>query len=355
MIVKNEEHCLPRCLDSLVGLSDELVIVDTGSSDRTVEIARERGATLLEHSWNGDYAEARNVGLRHAKGSFILYIDADEEIVAEDREPLRQALLSGEHDVINMRIISPLGGSDKTGIERYVRVFRNYPDIAFRYRIHEQIWPSLAPHQPRVLDGSFRILHHGYNVDPPALEKKRQRNLDTALLILSDEPNNSYYLYHAGFSYLTLGQPEQAVRWLERALHFTEPGNSQVVVLNAIAQAHYDQKQLDAAATHLRDSTRICPQQLHGWALLADIHLAQQRHAEAISTLKACLAVEASALHADVSPDLATLWMKLGLCQLLTHQPEQAEQSLERAMDQGLAAEQHSTAERYLGMARRMR
>ncbi len=354
MIVKNEERCLPRCLDSLVGLSDELVIVDTGSSDRTVEIARDHGAIILEHPWDDDYAAARNVGLRRANGSFILYIDADEEIVAEDRAPLREILLSGQYDVINMRIISALGKSDKTAVERYIRVFRNYPGVQFRYRIHEQIWPSLQPHQPLVLDSAFRILHHGYNVAAAELKKKQQRNLDTALLILRDEPNNGYYLYHAGFGYLTLGEPEQAVRWLQRALRFTEPGTSQAVVLNALAQAHFDQKQLDAAASHLRESTQLCPQQIHGWALLADIHLTQQRHAEAVTTLEACLGVTASALHADVSPDPATLRMKLGLCQLLTHRPEQAEKNLQQALELGLPSEQQSTTQRYLAMAKRM-
>jgi tetratricopeptide (TPR) repeat protein len=354
LIVKNEETFLPGCLASLAGLADEIVVVDTGSTDGSVAIARAHGAVLLEHEWRGDYAKARNVGLARATGRFILYIDADEEVFAEDRAPLREVIAGDGCDAILMRLVSPLFGTDKTAIDVYPRVFRNYPGVRFRFRIHEQIWPSLAPHRPRVLDGSFRILHHGYNQAKEILDKKRERNLDIALKVLADEPDDGFYLYQAGFACLTLGRLDEGLAWLERALRFTDPGPARVPILNAIAQAHYDAKRRELAVKAAEESTSVCADQFHGWALLADIHLQQQRHDRAMVALERCLAVKTSAINSDVTPSRAVLSLKLGLSQLLTHHPIEAQSTLARAIALGLEPDQRAMAERYLALADKM-
>ncbi len=92
MIVKNEEANLPRCLASLRGVVDEMVVVDTGSSDRTVEMAREAGAAVTFFPWNGSEADARNASVGAAKGRWLLMIDADEVMSAELAGELRPAL-----------------------------------------------------------------------------------------------------------------------------------------------------------------------------------------------------------------------------------------------------------------------
>lgn len=353
MIVRDEERFLPGCLRALEGLSDELVVVDTGSVDRTVAIAREHGARLFEHAWTGDYAEARNVGLKHARGDFILYIDADEEVAEADREPLRTALLSGRHDAVIVNIVSPLFGSDKTNVVRYARLFRNYPDLEFKYAIHEQIWPSLSRHNPRLFDSDFSILHHGYNQSEAIMQGKRQRNLDIALEVLKREPDNGFYLYQAGVGYLLVGQVDSGVRFLERSLRFIDRHN-RPSVLNALAQAHYDSGAHDETERWLAQSTAACPQQIHGWALLADLYLLGNRHGKAIDALQQCLDVTTSQLNNDVSPPRSVLLLKLGLSQLLTRSAHAAKRSLHEAIALGLTAEQQATAERYLGLADKM-
>ncbi len=92
MIVRNEERFLPGCLASLRQEVDEIVIVDTGSDDRSREIALDRGAVVIDHPWRSDFAEARNVGLDHATGDWILYIDADERLVVPEPGALRRAV-----------------------------------------------------------------------------------------------------------------------------------------------------------------------------------------------------------------------------------------------------------------------
>ncbi len=355
LIVKNEERFLPGCLASLAGVADEIVIVDTGSTDRTLVIANEFGASVLHHPWNDDYAEARNVGLAHARGRFILYVDADEEVMAEDRRPLREVLESDRFDAVLMRIVSPLYGTDKTSIDVYPRAFRNYPDARFQYRIHEQIWPSLVKYAPRIYDSALRILHHGYAQTPDVLNKKRQRNLDAALAVLAEDPDNGFYLYQAGFACLTLARGDEALRWLDRALRHTEAGPPRVPVLNAIAQVHADAKRRDLAIPVLLESTSLSPQQFYGWALLGDLYLQSQRHAEAAHALERCLAVSKSTIASDVTPARPVLELKLGLALLVTHHPAEAETHFAMALATGLPSEHRPTAERYLTLAKRMR
>src|SRR4029077_17309854 len=90
MIVKDEEAMLPRCLTAVAEPVDELIVVDTGSTDRTVEIAESFGARVLHHAWTGDFSAARNVGLDAATGDWLLYLDADEVLAGGDGPLLRE-------------------------------------------------------------------------------------------------------------------------------------------------------------------------------------------------------------------------------------------------------------------------
>src|SRR3989304_7047785 len=100
MIVKNEEQFLGQCLDSVQDIVDEMIIVDTGSTDSTVEIARRYGAQIFHHPWQGSFSEARNYGLQYATGDWILQMDADEELEKADIPILKKVLRSDLYDAI---------------------------------------------------------------------------------------------------------------------------------------------------------------------------------------------------------------------------------------------------------------
>ena len=91
MIVKDEEQCIKRCLDSVVDLVDEIVIVDTGSTDKTIEICRSYNAQVFPYPWNNNFAEARNFGLDKVTKDWVLWLDADEEVAPENRCSLSPA------------------------------------------------------------------------------------------------------------------------------------------------------------------------------------------------------------------------------------------------------------------------
>src|SRR5580658_1616487 len=92
MIVRNEEANLPPCLASVAGLTDEVVVVDTGSHDRTKEIALAHGARVFDFAWCDDFSAARNESLRHARGDWVLWLDADDRVTAENRMRLQKLL-----------------------------------------------------------------------------------------------------------------------------------------------------------------------------------------------------------------------------------------------------------------------
>ncbi|MEM1034350.1 MAG: glycosyltransferase [Myxococcota bacterium] len=351
MIVKNEAAALPRALASLAPLRGhaEVVVVDTGSEDDTVAIARGHGAVVGTFAWTGDFAAARNASLARARGRFVLVLDADEALVAATAPELIATLEGDAVDALDVTIESVLPG-DKLQVHHYLRVFRRYPDVAFHYAIHEQIWPSLAPHAPVVAASGVRLRHFGYALDEATLDGKRQRNLEAALRVLEDHPDDGYYLFHAGLAHLNRGATDDALAWLERALAHTDAGPARAPVLNAIAQAHYDRGDDRAAEVKIRASLRTTERQHHAWALLGDLLLRNDRPAEAADAFTGLLGSRGpSAIHTDFAPPWALAHLKHGLAALLAGDRDDiAMRALRRALDLGLDEPHLSSARRHL-------
>ena len=154
LIARDEQEHLPRCLASIVDLVDEIVVVDTGSSDGTVAIARAYGAKVVETTWDDDFAAARNVALAHAAGRWILSIDADEWVAPISRANLHAQLGDGGAYRVLLR---PARGHTPY---RECRLFRNLPRTRFEGRIHERVLPSLAGLGVGTCD--LLIEHAGY-------------------------------------------------------------------------------------------------------------------------------------------------------------------------------------------------
>ena len=148
MIVRDEENNLPHCLESVRGIFDEIVVVDTGSKDRTVEIARSFGAGFSSSPWIDDFAAARNEALSHATGDYAFWLDADDVVEPRERENLRALLgrlRAGDQAAYVVRCAcdpSPDGTGGETVVD-HVRLFPLRDDVRWTYRVHEQILPSL--------------------------------------------------------------------------------------------------------------------------------------------------------------------------------------------------------------------
>ena len=177
MIVKNEEHNLPDCLASVVDLVDEAVIVDTGSTDRTRDIAKRFGALVFDFPWVDNFAMARNESLRHARGEWIFWLDADDRLDEDNRTRLRKlfADLKDENAAYVMKCLClPEPGSATGTLVDHVRLFRNRSDVRWDYRVHEQILPAVRATQGEVRWTDVVVRHVGYT-DPALRRRKLER------------------------------------------------------------------------------------------------------------------------------------------------------------------------------------
>ncbi|MDP4173539.1 MAG: glycosyltransferase [Bacteroidota bacterium] len=220
MIVKNEEKYLKQCLDSVKDIVDEIVIVDTGSTDSTLKIANEYGASLYQFEWINDFSAARNYALSKSKGEWILYLDADERITNESGkiihdtiEKLNQPALLGLRCLVNS--IDEKNGKPK--LMRYTRLFNNSPEIRFHGKVHEQIEDSLISCGYSIVDTDIEIIHVGYNIHLGGIKEKASRNLEL-LLDEYKENKSSYYAFHLGNTYEILENYENAFRFFNIAL-----------------------------------------------------------------------------------------------------------------------------------------
>jgi glycosyltransferase involved in cell wall biosynthesis len=190
MIVKNEEKSLARCLSSVNGVVDEIVIVDTGSSDKTIEIAESYGAKIFYFDWVNDFSAARNFALSKCSGDWILYLDADEELSPDS---IKEVNTYKRHQPAGIFCtIKSLGSSTvNRSVIRYPRLFVNVPGIEFNGKVHEQIIDSLKKNKIPLIDSNIEIIHHGYVLDDEGLKLKKERNL--ALLLSSENYNSNIY------------------------------------------------------------------------------------------------------------------------------------------------------------------
>jgi tetratricopeptide (TPR) repeat protein len=218
LIVRNEERFLEGCLRSLTCRVDEVVIIDTGSTDRSRQIAADFGARIVDHTWTDDFAAARNASLEAARGDWILYIDADERLVEFDREEVDGLLADAAHICYTVRF------RPTTGYSRYreYRLFRNRPDLRFRGLIHESILPALdelcADGRLRVGESAIALDHLGYDGD---LGHKHRRNLPLLRARLERDLEHVYCWDQLGLTLQGLGDPVGAEAAWRRAIEIT--------------------------------------------------------------------------------------------------------------------------------------
>lgn len=220
MIVKNEAENLPRCLASVRGVVDEIVVVDTGSTDDTVAVAERFGARVFPYAWNDDFSAARNEAVRHARGEWILALDADEALTREARRKLRALLADERYAAYLLNIRSPL--KDARGqaavINAWPRLFRNRPEIRYQGRVHEQISPSIARMGGMVAATDLVIDHLGYHQDFTDQKAKQERNLALLRKQLAGHPDDPMVLFHLGEALGLGGQIEEAADAYRQAI-----------------------------------------------------------------------------------------------------------------------------------------
>jgi tetratricopeptide (TPR) repeat protein len=219
MIVKNEERFMAECLDSVKEWVDEICIVDTGSTDRTVEIARSYGAKLEFREWRNDFSWARNESLAMATKRWTLVLDADEELSRESG-PLLRALrttpagLSGVYvNIINV-VNDPMGIG--TMSHRLVRIFPTNPRLRYSNVIHEAI--GLIGGEMRSVFTPVSIIHKGYTGEMLSSREKDSRNKPLLAKAYEENGDDPFALFNYGNSAITSGDHDTGIAMLEKML-----------------------------------------------------------------------------------------------------------------------------------------
>jgi len=291
MIVKNEERFLGQCLASVKDIADELIVIDTGSTDRTVEIAREHGAQVGHFEWCNDFAAARNASISPATGDWILFLDADEELSPAEKQNLPALVNSDNVALIRLPLINTHQGQVSKSI--LPRLFRNIPAIQFQGCVHEGVYTALLKvskeWQMDISLGDLLILHHGYTAEVISERNKVQRNYELLLKALEERPNEAYFYMQLGLELRRMDRLAESFDAYAKALNLAETQPDQFITDEVretlltqysgylLADKQYE-KVLEVLTSDLAMRQSLTPGQLlvRGRAL---IHLRQPQYA----------------------------------------------------------------------------
>ena len=296
MIVRDEAAQIEACLRSVQGFADELVVVDTGSTDNTVALAQALGARVEQIEWPGDFAPARNQALEFVSGDWVLVLDADEQLRPEAIAPLRA--LMAQPDVLVINLLRHERGAVQSPYSNVSRLFRRHPAIRWSRAYHSMVDDSVAEllqrePQWRIADcPEPALIHDGYRPELLAQGNKPQRLREAMEAELQERPGDPY-------ACAKLGSLEVAEGNLERGVSL------------------------------LRQGLEHCPADAHPERYELLLHLAL---AEAGRNPAAALSLYRQALELPLAPRLS-LAARLNLAALLLQQgqPQEAEQLCQRA------------------------
>lgn len=289
MIVKNEEKFLEGCLHSIKDIVDEIVIADTGSTDRTKEIAQRFGARIFDFPWTGDFSAARNFSLSQCAGDWILYLDADERIAAGHGAQIRSLLANAKVGAYNLMIESEHTFDHGTvrQANAYPRLFRKLPGVQFEGRVHEQILPSLQKQNLVIVQTSVTIIHLGYAQGAEVLKQKAQRNIVLLQQQLEKNPDDAYARFQLGNTFVIQKNYVAAKAELDLAIaNPLLPGSSRAAAYNLLAEVEVKRGNFLAAADLCRKSLALAPTQLMAHWFLALILCDLRKYDEAIPPLE---------------------------------------------------------------------
>ncbi|MBW2971266.1 tetratricopeptide repeat protein [Candidatus Woesearchaeota archaeon] len=262
MITKDEEKFLPRCLDSVKSLVDEIIVVDTGSKDKTIEIARSYGAKVFKHKWKSHFSEARNISLEHATGDWILVLDADETIAEQDLDEIRKLVRQPgvdaykfvQRNYLSQRTPTTFEVSSKGKEEdkyeesrpyagwfpsELVRLFRNNKGYYFSGRIHELVEQSVWSLGGTAKGVPIPIHHFRAEKNEEFNTEKRVKYLRMGLMQIAEEPENPKAYYEVGQIYLYHKEYNKAILNLGKAVYLINNSSEPEKFSSTIIQLHF--------------------------------------------------------------------------------------------------------------------
>jgi tetratricopeptide (TPR) repeat protein len=331
MIVRDEEKVLRRCLRSVQNAADELIVVDTGSEDKTIAIAEDFGAKVFHFTWCDDFSAARNVYLEHAASDWILQIDADEELLPKSLPIIKERLSNPWCLLYTITVDNGPAYPDR--FFHPGRLFRNHPQLRYSRPYHETLRQSermlrhaeprwQIVHEPRIV-----LRHYGYDESHMKERDKLVREIRILESYVKDNPDDQAMAVRLAEVYTWVGKCEKAIDACKKVLgdqpHFARAHH-------ALGAAYWKEGRFDKAIVEFKKTLSIDPDFGFAHYRLGAAHCIEGNLDEAVRELKEALVIEPHFA-------LAHHWLGVSYCKkdMLKEGIEEFKQAL--AMDPDLA------------------
>lgn len=288
MIVKNEESYIGQCINSVKDFVDEMIVVDTGSRDKTVEIAKSLGAKVFFAEWKDDFAAAKNAAVKQASCDWILVLDADEVVARGDMERLKEIIVSSNAWGFEVQQRNYTSDTNLYGwqpcdiytecrgpgffVSPIVRIFKNHAKVRFRYPVHEEVDSSILELGKQIVVIPFPVHHYGYLKGNGVVDKKRKEYLKIGLSICQSNPNDPKPVYEVGKIFLHEGSFAKAEEQFRKVISM-DP-NYKICFTN-LGECLFKQGKIKEAIEAYQESIRRVPHNENAYINLGHIVFTQ--------------------------------------------------------------------------------
>nr|NNM89951.1 glycosyltransferase family 2 protein [Bacilli bacterium] len=330
LIVKDEALTIKQCIESLLPIADEIIVVDTGSTDETLAIIKVYDkVTVYTFPWDGDFSHARNASLSYAQGQYVLVIDADEFLEKNDHHKLLDLLSTTTTHGFFVNVINYTGSIHKFKEARpasLLRLFRR--GYTFEGKVHEQVWPNIERAGGNVENTDIRLHHMGYLDEIIAAHNKIERNEKLIAEELKKDPESLFHrtnmiaeLSRKGDFKASLVLVEETLKWVEE-----HPDKRIDHIYLRVRQFHsialWELGRQDEAIRSMKETIQLVPTMTDAWFRLGHMFILQNKAYEALEPLQKCVQLgEQRGTLIDVIAgsgsyfafsDLAVAWRHLG-------------------------------------------
>ncbi|MGW2280447.1 glycosyltransferase [Streptomyces sp. NPDC001770] len=302
LIVKDEEAFLPQCLAATVPHCADVVIVDTGSSDRSLEIAGKYTDKVFRTTMDQGYSAARNIALDHVRTPWVLFLDADEVFIEDEWRRIAEEIRGADERDMAFRVmrfnLTPLGG---VASDRTVRIFRNHPEIRYRRRVGESVEEAVEDRGGRIVNSGLMLNHFGGVRPVGQRAAKTYRYIELTKQQIHEYPGNGMWVAYVGFLLRLVGEIDEALPWSTRAVEL-EPSSPRAWshhghVLRAAGRTEDSLRAFETAAA-------LEPGEATFRNMVGVMNLASGRLDQADADFVEALRLEPSLLHAEINRGL---------------------------------------------------